>query len=117
MSDRTNLWLQLGENPLFGSPLGWLIVWLAIANLTAFCLFGLDKRKAKRKVRRPQVWRIRERTLLLWALAGGSVGAILGMRLFRHKTRKARFAVGLPLILAAQILIPLALWLYFRRYA
>ena len=113
MSDRTNLWLRLGENPLFASPLGWLILWLVTANLTAFCLFGLDKWKAKRKVRRPRVWRIRERTLLLWAMAGGSVGAILGMRLFRHKTRKARFAVGLPLILSAQILF--ALWLYCRR--
>ena len=115
MGERTNLWLRLAEIPLFASPWGWLIVWLAIANLTAFCLFGLDKRKAKRKAKRPQVWRIRERTLFLWALAGGSVGAIAGMRVFRHKTRKARFAVGLPLILCAQILIPLALWLHFRR--
>ena len=110
-----NMWLRLAEIPLFASPWGWLILWLAAANATAFCLFGLDKRKAKRKEKRPGVRRVRERTLLLWALMGGSVGAILGMRAFRHKTRKPRFAVGLPLILAAQILIPLFLYLHFRR--
>ena len=98
---------------IFSSPWKWLVLWLAIANFMAFALFGLDKWKAKRKAKRPGVWRIRERTLWTWALLGGSVGAILGMRVFRHKTRKARFAVGLPLLLLAQILIPLLL--YLRR--
>ena len=75
----------------------------------AFSLFGLDKWKAVRKA-----WRVRERMLLLWAALGGSVGALLAMRLFRHKTRKARFAVGVPLILFAQIVTPL--FLHFRLY-
>jgi uncharacterized membrane protein YsdA (DUF1294 family) len=99
---------------LWQSPQGLALLWLAIANLAAFFLFGLDKWKAKRKARRPHVMRIRERTLLLWALAGGSAGAILGMRLFRHKTRKALFAVGLPLILLAQA--ALGAWIYFRFF-
>ena len=98
---------------ILNSSWKWLVLWLAIANFMAFALFGLDKWKAKRKAKRPGVWRIRERTLWTWALLGGSVGAILGMRVFRHKTRKARFAVGLPLLLLAQIAIPLLL--YLRR--
>ena len=95
------------------SPWEWLVLWLIVANLAAFALFGLDKWKAKRKARRPGVWRIREKTLLLWALAGGSVGGLLGMRVFRHKTRKPRFAVGLPLILVLHLLIALSAYLRF----
>ena len=97
------------------TPFQALCVWLAVANVTAFLLFGLDKWKAKRKRLDRDVMRIPERTLIGWALAGGSVGAILGMRLFRHKTRKAKFAVGLPLILFGQVLIPL-LWYLRGRY-
>lgn len=48
-------------------------------------------------------WRIPEKTLILSAVIGGSVGAILGMRFFHHKTRKARFAIGVPVILLVQI--------------
>ena len=81
-------------------------LWLLFANGIAFLLFGLDKWKAKRNA-----YRIREQTLLLWALAGGSVGALLGMRLFRHKTRKPLFYIGVPLILLAQITVA---WLCLR---
>ena len=78
--------------------------WLAAVNLAAFCLMGIDKRRAKR-----DRWRIRESTLFLSAALGGSVGAILGMWVFHHKTRHWYFVVGMPLILIAQL--ALGLWL------
>ncbi|QGP79683.1 DUF1294 domain-containing protein [Sphingobium sp. CAP-1] len=70
---------------------------LLSANLTAFTLFGLDKRRARLGLRRYS-----ERTLLLWALAGGTAGAFLGRHLFRHKTRKQPFSRRLWLIAMAQ---------------
>lgn len=64
-----------------------------LINLYAFILFGVDKRRAKRKM-----WRIPEARLLLSALLGGSVGAMLGMAIFHHKTKKPKFFVLVPLI-------------------
>lgn len=77
---------------------------LLALNVLAFCLYGLDKRRARRGRRR-----IRERTLLLVAALGGSAGAWLGMRLWHHKTLHLRFRLGLPLILIVQLVM--ALWL------
>lgn len=74
-----------------------VIVYLLIVNITAFALMGVDKRRAVR-----HAWRIPESALFGWAIAGGSVGAILGMYLFRHKTRHWYFKYGLPAILAVQ---------------
>ena len=82
-----------------------LLLWLAVINLAAFVLMAADKSRAKRQGAR----RIPEKTLFLSALLGGSVGAILGMQLFRHKTKHWYFVWGMPLILIAQI--ALALWL------
>ena len=90
---------------LTGSPLPLLAGYLLLVNLWAFALMGVDKRRAKRKGAR----RIRERTLFLSALLGGSPGALLGMWTFRHKTKHWYFAWGMPLILALQI--ALAFWL------
>ena len=67
-------------------------------NLLAFALYGIDKRKAKRGA-----WRISEVTLLLIAALGGSIGALLGMELFRHKTRHVKFRVLVPLFLILHI--------------
>ncbi len=85
-----------------------LYVYLGAVNLLDFILMGADKSKAKRGA-----YRVPEATLLLFAILGGSVGGILGMLLFRHKTRHAAFALGLPLILLAQLAIAWALrrWL------
>lgn len=83
-----------------------LTAWLAAVNLAAFAAMGLDKRRARKGA-----WRVRERTLFLLALIGGSVGAIAGMWLFRHKTRHWYFALGLPAILAVQLA---AAWLIAR---
>lgn len=81
-----------------------LLFLLVTVNLAAFALFGIDKYKA-----RHDLWRIPEKTLFLFALLGGSVGAFLGMKLFRHKTRHRRFSVGLPLIFLLQVLLCLFL--------
>ena len=86
----------------------YIAYYLAAVNLAAFFLMWLDKRRARRKGAR----RIRERTLFLSALAGGGLGALLGMWLFRHKTKHWYFVVGIPLILAAELAG--ALWLAVR---
>ena len=66
-------------------------------NVLTFFVYGIDKWKAKRSQ-----WRIPEATLLLLAVLGGSVGAILGMKVWHHKTLHKKFKYGLPLILVAQ---------------
>lgn len=98
---------------VIGSPWGLLAIWLIIINLVAFLIFGLDKWKAKRKEKNEKVRRVPEKNLLLLAALGGSVGALLAMRVFRHKTLHRAFRFGVPLILALQLLIPFGLWLYF----
>lgn len=77
-----------------------LLVYLLIINAVGFILMLVDKVKAKKNL-----WRIPEATLFLVAAIGGSVGSILGMYTFRHKTKHIKFIVGMPLILAAQIVI------------
>ena len=77
-----------------------LIVYLAIINIVAFGMYGVDKQKAIKKQ-----WRIPEAQLLAVAAIGGSAGAILGMQFFHHKTRKWKFRIGVPLILAAQLVV------------
>ena len=69
---------------------------LIAVNLVSFALYGLDKLKAKKGL-----WRIRESTLLLVAALGGSLGALLGMEVFRHKTRHWKFRILVPVFLAA----------------
>ncbi len=75
----------------------WLIVYLAAVNLTGFTVCGADKRAAVKHKRR-----IRERTLLLLAFAGGALGVWLSMLVFHHKTKKLKFMVLVPLALVAQ---------------
>ena len=85
-------------------PSTFLTTYLVLVNAAAFVLMLSDKQKAKKGA-----WRIPERTLLSIAALGGSAGAIAGMYLFRHKTRHLQFKIGLPLILAVQVLLYLAL--------
>lgn len=78
----------------------YLMYYLIVINIAAWIMYGLDKWKAK-----SGAWRISEKELLLVALAGGSVGALAGMMLFRHKTRKAKFVVGVPVMLVIHCVI------------
>jgi uncharacterized membrane protein YsdA (DUF1294 family) len=64
-----------------------LIVWLIAANVTTFAFYGLNKTFARRRLRN----RIPELTLQILALAGGSAGALTGMKIFSHKTVKGSF--------------------------
>ncbi|MDO4313710.1 MAG: DUF1294 domain-containing protein [Eubacteriales bacterium] len=78
-----------------------MIAWyIAVSNLAAFLIYGMDKKRAKR-----HQWRIPERVLLGAAAIGGSVGALAGMYIFHHKTRKMKFAVGIPLIFILQLIL------------
>lgn len=98
---------------VIGSPWGILAIWLVFINLITFLAFGLDKWKAKRKEKNEKVRRVPEKNLFLMAVVGGSVGALLGMKVFHHKTLHKAFRLGVPVILALQIVIPFGLWLYF----
>jgi uncharacterized membrane protein YsdA (DUF1294 family) len=78
----------------------WL--YLLFVNVWAFYLMGIDKKKAKRKE-----WRISESALFFSAAIGGAFGAWLGMYMFRHKTHKKQFVVGIPLlaVITAAVLV------------
>ena len=98
------------------SPCGILLCWLLLINLVTFLVFGVDKWKAKRKERHEGTRRVPERTLLLLSVIGGSVGALLGMKVFHHKTLHRSFRIGIPVILILQIIVPVGLWVYFRYF-
>lgn len=80
-----------------------LIIYLIVANVVTFFMYGVDKWKAKRSK-----WRIREAALLLLAALGGSIGALLGMKVWRHKTMHKKFKYGIPLIIILQVAIAAA---------
>ena len=75
-----------------------IIIYLAVINVATFFTFGIDKLKAQHAK-----WRIREAALLTLAVLGGSIGAWLGMKVWRHKTMHKKFKYGIPLILLVQI--------------
>lgn len=77
-----------------------LAVYLAAVNLAGFAIMGIDKRRAVR-----HAWRVSEASLFFTALIGGSLGSIIGMYTFRHKTRHWYFVVGMPVIAVLQILV------------
>ncbi|MBO4588587.1 MAG: DUF1294 domain-containing protein [Bacteroidales bacterium] len=81
-----------------------LEIYLIAINLVTFFIYGIDKLKAKRGK-----WRIPESMLLTLAVVGGSIGALLGMLVFRHKTKHKKFIIGVPLILAAQVALLIAI--------
>ena len=97
---------------LVGSPWGVLAVWLVLLNLFTFLFFGLDKWKAKR----PGARRIPEKNLFLAAALGGSLGALLGMRVWHHKTLHKSFRLGIPAILIAQIVLAVGLAVYWTSF-
>jgi uncharacterized membrane protein YsdA (DUF1294 family) len=77
-----------------------VILYLIILNLVGFFSMGMDKKRAK-----SNEWRIKEKTLFFIAIIGGSAGSLLGMKVYRHKTKHTAFVVGMPLILIVQIIL------------
>ena len=77
-----------------------IISYLLIINSIGLLIMLIDKRKAKKGS-----WRIPEKTLLLVAILGGSIGTMIGMYWFRHKTKKLRFTIGFPAILITEIIL------------
>ncbi len=82
-----------------------MIIVLVVINLIAFILYGVDKHRAKN-----HQWRISEKTLIGIAVIGGSIGAILGMYIFHHKTKHWYFRYGLPAILIVQVVLVFVLY-------
>lgn len=76
------------------------IIYLSVINIIGYALMGIDKRRAIRGA-----WRISEASLFFTAIIGGSIGCILGMKHFRHKTKHWYFKYGMPAILVMQILL------------
>ena len=77
-----------------------ILIYLAVITVVTFLVYGIDKLKAQHKC-----WRIPESVLLGLAAIGGSVGAWLGMKVWRHKTQHKKFQYGVPAILAAQVAV------------
>ena len=75
-----------------------LLIYFLIINVITLIAYGMDKWRAKKNK-----WRIPERTLILLAVIGGSIGALAGMYVFRHKTQHLKFKIGVPLILGIQL--------------
>lgn len=86
-----------------------VLAYLVIMNLIGFVSMWSDKRKAKLGK-----WRTPESRLIMIAVLGGSVGSLLGMKKFRHKTKHAKFYVGIPVILTIQIVLVAYLEMYIK---
>lgn len=87
----------------------YLLIYLIIINALGFALMLTDKQKAKKRA-----WRIPEKVLLGTAVIGGSIGVLLGMEFFRHKTKHKKFFIGVPVMIALQLAAGAAIW-YFCR--
>jgi uncharacterized membrane protein YsdA (DUF1294 family) len=83
---------------------------LIIINAAGLLFMLIDKRRAQRNL-----WRIPERTLMAVALLGGSFGMLLGMNLFRHKTKHDKFRIGIPIILSVQILLAVLIYTFVQK--
>lgn len=86
----------------------YLYIWLIIINIITFAVFGIDKKKAI-----DGKFRVSELTLFVLSLLGGSLGGLIAMHTFHHKTRKWYFKFGIPLILIAWI--ALISWLVYKN--
>lgn len=86
----------------------YLIAYLVMINLIGFFAYRMDKKKAIESK-----WRIKETTLLTFALLGGGIGSIFGMSIYRHKTKKMKFVIGVPFLTAISIVI---IWLIIRTF-
>lgn len=89
-----------------------ILSYILIVNIIAFVTMGMDKRKAQN-----HKWRIKEKTLFLVAAVGGSIGSILGMKHFKHKTKHKRFIYGLPILLLIQVLLGIVIFFGITQFA
>lgn len=91
-----------------------LMIYLLYINIRALVMFGVDKSSAKRKQRR-----VSEKKLFRVCFLGGATGGIIGMNLFRHKTLKKKFSVGIPIMFVLQLILNsfilgfLGFWTFF----
>ena len=95
-------------NKIFGSGTAWIITIYIIWNFIVFLLYGADKLKAVNKK-----WRIRESNLIISAFLMGGIGALLGIRTFRHKTKQLKFKILIPVAIITNILI-IFLYVYIK---
>lgn len=86
----------------------YLYIWLIVINIITFAVFGIDKKKAI-----DGKFRIKELTLFVLSLLGGSLGGLIAMHTFHHKTRKWYFKFGIPLILMAWV--AMIAWLIYKN--
>ncbi|MDD6573130.1 MAG: DUF1294 domain-containing protein [Thermoflexaceae bacterium] len=80
-------------------------IYLICINAATFLIYGIDKYKAVKNR-----WRISEATLIIVAIIGGSIGALAGMKVFHHKTKKKKFSLGVPVILIIQFLMAVGIY-------
>lgn len=86
-----------------------IIIYLIVINIIGFLIMFIDKQKAKRGA-----WRIPEKTIFIITALGGGIGTIAGMYIFRHKTQKLNFIIGLPLITILEIILAIY-YLFFNK--
>ena len=84
----------------------WIVIYLLAINIIGFAMMGIDKSRARKRA-----WRIPEAHLFIVAIVGGSIGSIIGMQIFRHKTRHWYFTIGMPAILVVQVIAVVAIML------
>lgn len=87
-----------------------LFAYLLLINASGFLIMLIDKRKAIKNL-----WRIPERTMFTVAILGGSLGIYAGMQTFRHKTKHAKFTIGVPLILSLQMILSVFLFIWTQK--
>ena len=86
-----------------------IILYVLIINLIGFFIMGIDKFKAKKGF-----WRTPEKTIFTITLLGGGIGTVTGMYLFRHKTKKMKFTIGLPTILISEIVLIVYFMFFYK---
>lgn len=90
-------------------PMMFILIYLLLVNVIGFVLMFVDKKRAQNNQ-----WRIKEATLFLTAAIGGSIGSMLGMKVFRHKTKHLSFMIGMPLIFIAQVALVIGYFVYLH---
>ena len=88
----------------------YIFAYLHLINAAGFLIMLIDKRKAIKNR-----WRIPERTMFTLAILGGSLGVYAGMEVFRHKTKHTKFTIGIPLILALQIILSVFILIWMQK--